>query len=130
MKLLLCKNGGAKRLLELSVRHSSEGPARGSELQWRVLRDRAADIIERCVHVRLADAGADYTPLGVEIAHVLARFAPPLTVDGGADDRPRLRRYARRVLCNAVARAALVDDAVCEPLVKAGVLKILKDAET
>jgi hypothetical protein len=84
--------------------------------------------------------------LGVQIVDALTQFAPPLAVTGAVDDeRPRLRRYARRVLCvvrvcetrvarvmrtmQAIARAAIEDDSVCTALVQHGALKILTDAE-
>ena len=122
-------------MLALALRHADERPANATELQWRVLRDRAADIVERCAHVASPTSGggdnATVATLGVDIARALHRHAPPLTVVGAElDDRPRLRRYARRVLCVAMARAALVDDAQAAALANVGALQLLADAET
>ena len=45
------------------------------------------------------------------------------------DATPRLRRYARRALCRALARIALLNDAHCVPMARARVLRLLFDAE-
>lgn len=134
VKRVLCDGDGARQLLALAVRHADEKPTRATDMQWRLLRDRAADVIERCVHVKSSSTSS--ASLAVDVARTLNRFAPPLAVDGDAAATdaagvalPRLRRYARRVLCVALARAALVDDAVCGALADAGALRLLADAE-
>ena len=127
-------------MLALALRHADDRPTSATELQWRVLRDRAADIVERCAHVASSTGGssaggdendASVATLGVDIARALHRHAPPLSVVGAdVDSRPRLRRYARRVLCTAIARAALVDDAQAKALADVDALQLLADAET
>jgi hypothetical protein len=124
------------RLLELAVRHGSERPAHGDEAQWRRVRDLSADVVEQCCHVPMP-SGA---PLPLLIVDALRHRLPPRAAEHSYADatsplyadaagQPRLRRYARRALCSALARIALLDDAQCAPLASARLLRLLYDAE-